>query len=113
MAHSGRENEPATKSPVSQGESPTPPVPRGDLPKLRVSSPTDRPASSPYIDPATGEAIPIEKGDWRRTGVIEKPTQLQNDQPVAHERNALDPNQLDFGIERQESRLPDEGEVDF
>ncbi|KEP66632.1 UNVERIFIED_CONTAM: hypothetical protein HHA_268660 [Hammondia hammondi] len=89
------------------------PLSSNKLPELRVSSPQDRPASSPYMDPSTGKVIPIEKGDWRRTGV--PPTQAQADGQAqsVDGKNVLDPNRLDFRIERQESRLPEEEEIKY
>ncbi|EPR64846.1 hypothetical protein TGPRC2_268660 [Toxoplasma gondii TgCatPRC2] len=83
------------------------------LPELRVSSPKDQPASSPYMDPSTGKAIPIEKGDWRRTGVPPTQPQADGESQCVDGKNVLDPNQLDFRIERQESRLPEEEEIKY
>ncbi|CBZ53987.1 conserved hypothetical protein [Neospora caninum Liverpool] len=100
---SPQENDTRTKCALSSNK----------LPELRVSSPQDQPPSSPYMDPSTGKAIPIEEGDWRRTGVLPKQAQSDGESQNVDDKNALDPNQLDFGIERQESRLPEEGEITF
>ncbi|PHJ24896.1 hypothetical protein CSUI_001248 [Cystoisospora suis] len=77
------------------------------VPQVRVSSPLDKPADSPYTDPATGKVIPMQEGDWRRTRSAPQCASTHDSQ----EANTLNPNRLDFSIERKESRLPEDGEV--
>lgn len=65
------------------------------------------------MDPATGKLIPIEEGDWRRGAASQResgsrPFGAEPPQPATGGQDILDPNELDFSIERKESRLPPE-----
>lgn len=84
---------------------------RGSNPDIHVSPPPDRPASSPYMDPATGRPIPIPH--------TSRPVQNEGSEAKGSSRKTvlkttdghLSPEGLDCGIARMESRLPTEQEM--